>query len=120
MTVDQVKVLEAKASKATVAAREAGLVLMRDCPHPAEKIVEVPYGPCDWLPATAPFRVCLECGYAEQGWYCGYFKLSTRHDPPASTRGAAWPYVRLFLNNEKVADFKCHGISPFPIGDDTP
>ena len=48
------------------------------CTHPVEHIIEGNYIPDNsWGGghATPPFRVCTICGYAEEGWGCGYYKL---------------------------------------------
>jgi hypothetical protein len=46
------------------------------CAH--REIVEGPYDPGRWLGAQPDFRVCVECGYAEEGWHCGYWLLAER------------------------------------------
>ena len=51
------------------------------CKHPPLMIRETPQ--------TPPFRVCMECGYAEQGWGCGYWKLDhVPYDEVAEQRNA--------------------------------
>lgn len=45
------------------------------CKHPHASVYEVDYEPMNYLPSMPPFRVCTKCGYAEEGWGCGYKKL---------------------------------------------
>ena len=45
-----------------------------------------------------PFRVCRMCGYAEEGWGSGYWKLKTKDEVPELGRDAAWKFVRRFLD----------------------
>jgi hypothetical protein len=45
------------------------------CPH--VDVLEVP--PRDgWHTTHPPMRVCVTCGYAEHGWYCGYGQLAIK------------------------------------------
>lgn len=48
--------------------REFIHMLQNKCKH--TDVVETSLG------THPPFRVCRECGYAEQGWGCGYWKLN--------------------------------------------
>lgn len=50
--------------------------MINECPHPIDKIVEaaeIPEG--NTLESGDPFRVCSVCGYAEDGWGVGFYKL---------------------------------------------
>lgn len=40
-----------------------------NCAH--EKVVEAPYDKDAYYFHSPPFRVCEECGFAEQSWSCG-------------------------------------------------
>ena len=68
--------------------RDELLRVQRECQHPEEHVVEAPYeedqfGGCRH---SAPFAVCTLCGYSEQGWGCGYWKLKVNSDTPQITR----------------------------------
>ena len=52
------------------------LQLFRECPHPDNEVVEGRFKDNGWLGCTRPFRVCRLCGYAEEGWGMGYWKLA--------------------------------------------
>jgi len=44
------------------------------CKH--SSVVEAPYEPAScYSSASAPFRVCADCGFMEDGWGCGYDAL---------------------------------------------
>lgn len=45
------------------------------CKHPVSSVVEGEYKEFHYLNSCPPFRVCKDCGYAEEGWGCGYNKL---------------------------------------------
>lgn len=51
------------------------------CTHPLESVVEGEYesDPLGGCWHSAPFRVCRACGYAEQGWGAGFWKLSNNY-----------------------------------------
>lgn len=64
--------VEAARGKLKLARRTA----QKGCEHPQEEIVEGEYVSDSWgHNHTPPFRVCKLCGYAEEGWHCGYWKL---------------------------------------------
>jgi hypothetical protein len=47
------------------------------CPHPSEKIIELPYEKSSgYFNASPPVRICKDCGLAEEGWGSGYEILS--------------------------------------------
>ena len=84
------------------------------CPHPLCEIVEGRYKTAGLVfGAQAPFRVCRLCGYAEEGWYCGYWKLNSERDPahpagnhipiPELPRDAAMKYVLRRLSQEEIS-----------------
>lgn len=55
--------------------REKETKLIQDaqlnCTHP--DIVEIAYEAPSWSGTSQPpFRVCVDCGFAEEGWHCGY------------------------------------------------
>lgn len=76
------------------------------CPH--EKIVEGDYvDEGIHSKAMAPFRVCVECGYAEQGWGSGYALLNKpRKDVGIVERGKAHKYVKTLTNHEEQSDIR--------------
>ena len=93
----------ARKIKALEAQREKRLNGMHEeCPHPHEHIIEAKYRD-GYFGATPPFRVCKLCGYAEEGWYCGYWKLSTREECPTLSRDAAQKYVLKFHSQDDLS-----------------
>lgn len=60
------------------------------CKHRATSIREAEYEPGDYI---APFRVCIDCGYAEDGWGCGYWKLGKISSCIQLKRDEALEYV---------------------------
>lgn len=59
--------LQKKAIDSTIGRMEHAII--KTCIHPAEKLREFREDRC------APWTVCLECGYAEEGWGIGGWKL---------------------------------------------
>lgn len=41
------------------------------CNHPVDDVRELPYTET----GAKPWLICTQCGYTEEGWYCGYKKL---------------------------------------------
>lgn len=64
----------------------------KKCSHPASEILEAEYVGGTYF-STPPFRVCKLCGYAEEGWHCGYWKLRDDNPVPSVSREAAMKYV---------------------------
>ena len=65
------------------------------CGHPEKEVVEGEYHPYTLGGAEPPFRVCRRCGYSEQGWDCGYFRLyPNNHSIPRLGRDEARKFVR--------------------------
>jgi hypothetical protein len=64
------------------------------CPHPVESLLEAPYQSyCESV--SPPFRVCRLCGYAEEGWGCGYQKLGpNNYDVPTLNRDRVFELVK--------------------------
>lgn len=63
--------------------------MQSQCPHPLEQIREAEYvRSTGWSDAQAPFRVCVDCGLAEEGWGRGYESLApnVHSDIPSITR----------------------------------
>ena len=68
MTRKQYDRILSKARAADARRLEAQVLMQHSCDHP--NVVEANESP--------PFAVCTLCGYAEQGWHCGYWKLAHR------------------------------------------
>lgn len=82
--------------------------------------VECPHSACDCLNANCvesksgfdeplpPFRVCANCGYAEEGWYCGYkFLAHDGQEIPTMSREGAQSFVAVqVLCKETVAEIE--------------
>ena len=67
------------------------------CGHPEKEIVEGEYQSYSFgfHGAEPPFRVCRRCGYSEQGWDCGYFRLyPNNYSIPRLSRDEARKFVR--------------------------
>ena len=80
-------------------------LLQKQCKHPRELIVEGEFIPSGaYCHASPPFRVCTACGYAEEGWHCGYWKLDGNCN--CVDREEAMKYVVTFIGNEKLADMR--------------
>lgn len=72
--------------------REKTLTMMQAaCKHPVDEWLETPYysgGPYGY--SSGELRVCKLCGYAEEGWGCGFWKLKGYGlDIPVISRDAA-------------------------------
>lgn len=67
-------------------------ICQAECKH--EDVVEHPDSHGKFI-VSPPYRVCRTCGYAEEGWGCGYWKLAPRvFEVPHLSREAAWKFVR--------------------------
>ncbi len=85
--------------------REAKLLIMQEtCQHPTDELLEVAYEPSMFFDARPPFRVCKLCGYAEEGWGCGYWKLNAPREEIAqiSREKARRDYVLKFYYQEEI------------------
>lgn len=76
------------------------------CKHPATQIREAPHYSSGYGYSDPPFRVCIDCGYAEEGWHCGYWKLRDDEDVAEINRDAAWEYVLKFYTQEELSDLR--------------
>lgn len=81
--------------------------LMTKCPHLIEALREAKAVSSSWS-ATPPMRVCTDCGYAEEGWHCGYWKLDTDYgvEIPKLSRDAAFKFVRKFWTQNAMAELR--------------
>lgn len=92
--------------------------IQKECSH--KKVHEAPYEPDNWFCYhKPPFRVCVDCGYAEEGWGCGFqltakskvIKEGTRDEVDKLRRGplrkntAAFDYKIGRLTGEKFFCF---------------
>lgn len=77
------------------------------CKHPANEIVEGDYRSYQYLDRTdPPFRVCRACGYAEEGWGCGYWKLGKYSSVPRLSHDDAWKFILKFYSQEKLNELR--------------
>ena len=68
-------IIEAKIEKLHDKRQEIIAATVASCDHPLEAIRELPYN-ANPLFTAKPWLVCTKCGYAEEGWYCGYKRLA--------------------------------------------
>jgi len=104
MTRQRIEALDAEIH-ALKERRETELLAMQtECDHPEDQILEAAYTPAGSFGyATPPFRVCKLCGYAEEGWNCGYWKLKTREEIPTISRQKAdRDYVLKFYSQDTL------------------
>lgn len=86
--------------KMEVKKKELVTKLQAKCKHPMKSVIEAEYMPSEseFFNALPPFRVCTLCGYAEEGWGCGYDKLTCppteSYDVPIVSRDRAHQSVR--------------------------
>ena len=89
-------------NKAKESYNQARIRLQTECPH--NQIVEGEYTPEGaFASGTPPFRVCTSCGYAEEGWGCGYsFLDDSGRDVKEMPRSKAMKYLigRIISNRE--------------------
>ena len=71
------------------------------CAHPIEARRECAHRPAEYIATSPPIRVCTICGYAEEGWGCGYWKLKEPFSIPEIERDELMKYVlRLYTRQE--------------------
>lgn len=83
--------------------------LMDKCPHPFEALRVGNFIPANsWGSPTPDMRVCTDCGYAEEGWGCGFWKLRTDYgvDIPSMSRDAAFKFVRKFWTQDAMNEIR--------------
>jgi hypothetical protein len=54
------------------------------------------------------FHVCRTCGYAEEGWGAGYWKLTAKPTETMS-HDNAWKFVRKFIRQGNMAALGRYG-----------
>ena len=98
----RIEILQRKIERITHPLKEEILALhkiIEGCKHPISHIVQGEYIPDDdsyfGNHSTPDFRVCKICGYAEEGWGCGYRRLrGSRKDVPEIHRHEARKFVK--------------------------
>lgn len=92
--------------------REKILKAQIACSHPLKAIVEGAYVPREDGHSLPPFRVCRNCGYAEEGWYCGYSLLAPNtYGLDTIDRDKAWKLIiGVFWLNDVHTDWKRTGL----------
>jgi hypothetical protein len=96
---------EAEVKVAREKLRLARRKAQKSCEHPPEEIVEGAYAPDSYGHYhTPPYRVCKLCGYAEEGWHCGYWKLGNGvySGIPSLSRKEAWKFVKGPIHSQEV------------------
>jgi hypothetical protein len=79
------------------------------CKHPVSEILEGRYEPeSTYAYAKPEFRVCKLCGYAEEGWGSGFWKLARGiYDGiPQLSRDEAFKYVLKFHTQDDLYKLK--------------
>jgi len=80
--------------------------LQSRCQHRVNEVVEGDYKAYDYS-TDPPFRVCTVCGYAEQGWGCGYWKLNYgSREIPTIPRSEAQKYIRKFFTQDQMNELR--------------
>ncbi|GEM_PF-5701384 len=89
--------------------KEARIEAQTECPHPVSEIFEGHY-PQESDMRPSEFRVCTGCGYAEDGWGCGYSFLGRGNygsDIKKVSSDEALKYVRgKVIPNEDHSDVR--------------
>lgn len=55
---------------------------VESCNHPKDYIYELSYRDWGWMNPSAPWLICSECGYTEEGWGCGFKHESFKNVRP--------------------------------------
>ena len=86
--------------------------LQAECDHPLAEVREIDYVPSKYGSTILPYRLCLRCGYAEEGWGCGYWRLCNskialeKGDPPGMKREESRKYIRTFLSQRQMSEMR--------------
>jgi len=107
----RIRELEAKLKELASQKEAAVLALQERCKHPRELAIDGVSVPSHFGGMLfRPFRVCRLCGYAEEGWGAGYWKLSKEPGSPATnstipelSHDEAWKHVRTFVTQDQMA-----------------
>lgn len=87
-----------------IAEREAFIrKLQAKCEHPVEALRDAPFVGGTVIDQK-PFRVCTLCGYAEEGWGCGYLKLRVGgiYNIPELSQDDARKYVLTYMRQDDM------------------
>jgi len=109
--VAQIKDLE-KQIKSLTSRKDAVIKnLQEQCKHPKELTLEGKYVDSHFGGVLfRPCRVCKLCGYGEEGWGAGYWKLSKSYDDiPEVSHDEAWKYVRTFVSQDQMEKLGRYG-----------
>lgn len=78
--------------------RQVTIDRIMQCEH--SEVFESAYTPSSWGSATPPYRVCRDCGFAEEGWGCGYSILQGAASPAERDAAGKMRVTQVFLNDE--------------------
>ena len=87
--------------------------IILQCPH--KHILEAPYEKNTYIASYPPFRVCQDCGYAEEGWGCGFGNLQTKEGRlilEIANREDAEKFIRWRTNNSSLWEWKFKQTQP--------
>lgn len=105
--LDEIKELDQRINDLRSIRAEKLAIIQSECRH--NNILEVEYKSGNFFGAFPPFRVCVDCGLAEEGWHCGYYKLNTREEVPRISREKARrDYVLTFRTQEEINKERFH------------
>lgn len=88
----KINLAKKKAQKAVNDYRRELINFQVSCKH--SQVIEGEYSPGKFFGSLPPFRVCTRCGYAEDGWGCGYTMLNNDQNVEEVSRDEADKYVR--------------------------
>jgi hypothetical protein len=109
--LQQAKQLRAEAEQLMLASIEA-------CDHPREALVRGDSVAYVMGSAFSPFLVCRRCGYAEEGWGAGTWRIKANEwdsDIPRLDRDQAWRLVRCWVTQndmERLGRYGAHRSDP--------
>lgn len=84
--------------------------MQSSCEHPHNEVVEGKCRPGNHLRLTLPpFRVCRRCGYAEEGWGCGYWLMTYPEAVPEMDRESAKKLVRRIVTQSDMDSLGRYG-----------
>ena len=115
--LSRIKDLEAELKKLAAQKEAAVLALQERCKHPKELALDGDYVDSHFGGVLfRPMRVCRLCGYGEEGWGAGYWKLSKEIGHPASdatipsvSHDEAWKHVRTFVTQSQMTHLGRYG-----------
>jgi len=107
----QIKDLEAQIKTLTSRKDDAIKKLQEQCKHPKELTLEGKYVDSHFGGVLfRPCRVCKLCGYGEEGWGAGYWKLSNSYgNVPEVSHDEAWKHVRTFISQDQMMELGRYG-----------